>query len=100
MPISFNRLATVGALLTAVYASLAAPAAAPASSLVSAPPVSATVAPASDDPNGLLWTDNSNVIPKPMRGSLGSNILGPQNVPLDLENADLLAPPTTDAGTV
>ena len=64
-------------------------------------PASATVSPAPEDPNEILWTPNDNdVQPEPMRGPLGSNILGSQNVPIDLENADLLAPPSTDAGTV
>lgn len=71
----------------------------PSSSLAASAP-SDTVAPASDDPNGILWTENDNIRPEPMRGSLGSNILGPQNVPMDLQNADLFAPPSTDAGTV
>ncbi|KAF7789735.1 hypothetical protein EIP86_000681 [Pleurotus ostreatoroseus] len=70
------------------------------SSVVSFAPASATVAFASDDSNGLLWTDTSNTVPEAIRGSLGANILGPQNIPVDLENADFLAPPSTDAGTV
>ncbi|KAI0090189.1 oxalate decarboxylase [Irpex rosettiformis] len=72
----------------------------PSSSVASVEPPGATVAPASDDPNGILWTENDNITPEPMRGSLGSNILGPQNKPMDLQNADLLAPPSTDSGTV
>ena len=35
-----------------------------------------------------------------VRGGLGASVLGPQNVVIDLQNADLLAPPSTDAGTV
>lgn len=67
---------------------------------LAAPQSSPTVELASDNPNGLLWTMNSPITPEAIRGSLGSNILGPQNVPVDLQNADFLAPPSTDAGTV
>lgn len=94
------QLAVVNILLSVVYSVYAAPLASTASIASAAPPVSATVTPATDDPNEILWISTSDIIPEPMRGTLGSNILGPQNVPLDLQNADMLAPPTTDAGTV
>ena len=84
-------------LLAASRCAEGAPAPSP---VVSFAPASATVAFASDDSNGLLWTDTSNIVPEAIRGSLGANILGPQNIPIDLENADFLAPPSTDAGTV
>jgi hypothetical protein len=70
------------------------------------PPVT-TAGYASNDPNPPNWslqtdpkqmTDPSSV--QPQRGSLGGNIDGPQNIPLQYESPDLLAPPTTDAGTV
>ncbi|EKM54942.1 uncharacterized protein PHACADRAFT_142732 [Phanerochaete carnosa HHB-10118-sp] len=70
------------------------------SSTVSAPPVSETVAPASDDPNYVAWTSDYTGTPEAIRDSLGGTVIGPQNVPLDLENPDLLAPPTTDNGLV
>ncbi|OCH85111.1 oxalate oxidase [Obba rivulosa] len=61
-----------------------------------------TVPYASDNPNSRLWdlneTNLTAVVPE--RGSLGADILGQQNIPLELENADLLAPPTTDAGSI
>ncbi|QRW24238.1 oxalate decarboxylase [Rhizoctonia solani] len=41
-----------------------------------------------------------NELPEPIRGSRGANILGPQNVELDRQNPDILAPPTTDSGSV
>ncbi|KAF8889600.1 RmlC-like cupin domain-containing protein [Infundibulicybe gibba] len=50
------------------------------------------------DPNLPLWGLDSDVAPQPIRGNLGATILGPQNKPLELENADLFAPPTTDNG--
>ncbi|KAI0784529.1 oxalate decarboxylase [Abortiporus biennis] len=55
---------------------------------------------ASNDPNLPLWTIYDNIIPQPIRGPLGATILGPQNVPIAIENPSLLAPPTTDHGTV
>lgn len=71
-----------------------------ASSTSAAPPVYETVAPASDDPNYVAWAPGYTGTPEPMRGSLGSNVIGPQNIPLDLQNPDILAPPTTDHGSV
>jgi oxalate decarboxylase len=38
--------------------------------------------------------------PQPIRGDRGASILGPRNVPLERENSDLLASPSTDAGTI
>jgi hypothetical protein len=38
--------------------------------------------------------------PEPIQGNLGATILGPHNVPLELENPDLLTSPQTDHGTV
>ncbi|KAL0066821.1 hypothetical protein AAF712_006224 [Marasmius tenuissimus] len=74
--------------------------AAPATASSAAEPT-ATVPFASTDPNLPLWGPESDPsIPKPMRGRLGAPILGPDNKALDLQNADLLAPPTTDHGTV
>ena len=60
-----------------------------------------TVLPASSNPNTLLWQeDTAAVDPQPIRGTLGAKILGPQNFEVQLQNADLLAPPSTDSGTV
>jgi oxalate decarboxylase len=39
-------------------------------------------------------------VPQPIRGSEGAAIAGPRNVPLERANADQLAPPRTDSGTV
>jgi oxalate decarboxylase len=38
--------------------------------------------------------------PEPIRDGLGASILGPRNVPVERENPDLLASPSTDAGTL
>ncbi|KAF8137295.1 putative oxalate decarboxylase/oxidase [Boletus edulis] len=68
----------------------------------SVPPASTPTVPyASDDPNYWLWTaDSIDVNPQPIRGKLGADILGPQNIPIQLENSNALAPPTTDSGSV
>ncbi|KAI0091216.1 oxalate decarboxylase [Irpex rosettiformis] len=101
--------AVVCAVLLAHYAS-GAPAAiangtsssitSPTLSQNSASP-SPTVPYASDDPNYPIFpVDSPPADPQPIRGSLGGTILGPQNIPIDQENPDLLAPPTTDNGEV
>ncbi|KAJ3558353.1 hypothetical protein NM688_g982 [Phlebia brevispora] len=92
-----GRVFVCAFLLAASHCAEGAPA--PSSSSSAVLPLS-TVSFASTNPNGLLWSDTSNIDPEPIRGSLGTTVIGPQNVPLDLENADFLAPPTTDAGTV
>jgi oxalate decarboxylase len=38
--------------------------------------------------------------PEPIRGGEGAPILGPRNVPVELQNPDLLASPVTDSGTI
>jgi oxalate decarboxylase len=38
--------------------------------------------------------------PVPMRADEGAPILGPRNVAIERQNPDLLAPPSTDAGTI
>lgn len=47
-----------------------------------------------------LWRPNSDITPQPERDRLGASILGPQNVPVELQNPDQLAPPSTDNGPV
>ncbi|KAI0749398.1 oxalate decarboxylase [Daedaleopsis nitida] len=91
-------LATV--LANTPQAAFAAPTGTATSSASSAPYPSPTVPYASDDPNEELWNPKSNIVPGAQRGKFGANVLGPQNVPLELENPSLLAPPTTDHGTV
>ncbi|TFK94078.1 oxalate decarboxylase [Polyporus arcularius HHB13444] len=66
----------------------------------SAAPAWETVAPASDDPNYVLWDEDSTTDPQGVRDTYGASIMGPQNVPIALQNPDLLAPPTTDQGSV
>lgn len=72
-----------------------------ATSTDSSPPIpSPTVPYASDDPNYWLWNETTTIDPEPERGTLGASILGPQNVPIEKQNPDILAPPTTDSGSV
>ncbi|KAF9467804.1 putative oxalate decarboxylase/oxidase [Collybia nuda] len=52
------------------------------------------------DENLQLWNAESNIVPQPIRGNLGSTIVGPHNKAVELQNPDLLAPPTTDNGQV
>ena len=93
-------------IITAVCfagAALSAPAAAAdfkGVGLQSAPLPVPTVLPATGNPNTLLWQEDDSVDPQPIRGTLGAKILGPQNYPVQLQNADLLAPPSTDSGSV
>lgn len=83
----------------AIIASAAAQSNPSASS--SAPAATPTVPYASDDPNYWLWTAESmDVNPEPIREGLGASILGPQNIPMEMQNSDALAPPTTDNGDV
>lgn len=42
----------------------------------------------------------SNLNPEPIRGSTGASILGPQNIPVEVQNLALLAPPATDNGNI
>lgn len=71
------------------------------SSAASAAEPSATIGFASENPNRLAFgASETEDAPQPIRDTLGASILGPQNVALDQQNPDLLAPPTTDAGTV
>ncbi|KAG9313593.1 putative oxalate decarboxylase/oxidase [Chiua virens] len=68
---------------------------------VSASSPEPTIPYASDDPNYSLWTAESlDIDPQPIRGKLGGSILGPQNIPMEMENANALAPPSTDHGSV
>jgi oxalate decarboxylase len=48
----------------------------------------------------LQHTASSNGDPEPIRPGRGATILGPRNVPVELENPDVLVAPETDAGTV
>ena len=68
----------------------------PSVSIASAP--SETVAPASDDPNSLAYPPGTSGPAQPIRGDLGANIIGPQNLPIQQENPDIVAPPSTDSG--
>ena len=90
-------------------ASIVAPVISSGTASASAEEASPTVPYASNNPNLLAWNPaTTSGDPQPIRYTsngdsdppLGASILGPQNVPIDIQNPDLLAPPTTDAGTV
>ncbi|KDQ59152.1 hypothetical protein JAAARDRAFT_128142 [Jaapia argillacea MUCL 33604] len=56
---------------------------------------------ASDDPNYPMWNNYTETTPEAERGTLGTTVIGgTSDLQLDIQNPDLLAPPTTDAGTV
>jgi oxalate decarboxylase len=45
-------------------------------------------------------TNGADSAPEPIRPGRGATILGPRNVPVEVENPDVLVAPETDAGTV
>ncbi|KAL0573911.1 hypothetical protein V5O48_008031 [Marasmius crinis-equi] len=75
-----------------------------ASSVSSSAPQSSPTVPFVDtNPNLPLWgpnTDPNDPVVAPIRGQLGATVLGPDNKPIDLQSPDILAPPTTDHGSV
>ncbi|KAJ7222089.1 oxalate decarboxylase [Mycena pura] len=82
---------------SSAHTSTASPSVASKSSSATEP--TATVRFASTDPNSPLWSLDSGT-PAAIREGLGAPILGPTNPSLEQENPDLLAPPTTDSGSV
>ncbi|KDQ07255.1 hypothetical protein BOTBODRAFT_38960 [Botryobasidium botryosum FD-172 SS1] len=62
--------------------------------------IRATPPPASNDPNDSFLSLFQSETPEPIRGAAGAALLGPQNIPLDRQNPDFLAPPSTDSGSV
>src|ERR1700761_7642654 len=50
--------------------------------------------------DSLQHSRSSNGDPQPIRGGIGATILGPRNVPVEVENPDVFVAPETDAGTV
>ena len=100
-PASFPAISSSAAPVVSSAASIVASVAGAATGSASAASASPTVAYASDSANGLMWNpDTTETNVQPIRGALGSTILGPQNVAIEQQNPDLLAPPTTDHGTV
>ena len=80
--------------------SMASSSSASGTSTSSAADATSTVPYASDDPNGVQWNETSTATPQAERSTVGSTILGPHNVPLELQSPALLAPPTSDSGSV
>ncbi|KAF9007406.1 oxalate decarboxylase [Cyathus striatus] len=71
-----------------------------ASGTSSAPAATATVPFISLDPNGPLWNINSTTTPEAIRGSLGASVMGPTDEYTVKQNPDMLAPPSTDHGSL
>jgi hypothetical protein len=106
---ALGRLLALLSLTAAVTAAPAPAASSPATPAAAstptftevAPAATPTVAYASDNANTPLWGPGSaGVVPEPIRGQAGALLLSSHNTPVELENPDLLAPPSTDAGTV
>ena len=72
----------------------------PVSSVASADASQETVLLASDLQNGIMWNTTTDLDTQPMRGELGGTILAQQNIPLQQQNPDILAPPKTDHNTM
>ncbi|KAH9945435.1 oxalate decarboxylase [Epithele typhae] len=100
--VTSSAISTSAVSSSAISSSLAssAPASSTGSATSTAIGSTETVPYASDDPNYPAWNETSTTDPEAVHGSLGASILGPQNVPVALQNPDLLAPPTTDSGSV
>ncbi|KAH8118035.1 RmlC-like cupin domain-containing protein, partial [Phellopilus nigrolimitatus] len=71
-----------------------------ASSVLSALSEAQTVVPASDEPNDPVWSQNTNETIAVVNGQLGAAAISPDDMMLDRQNPDMLAPPTTDSGSV
>ncbi|KAF9531104.1 oxalate decarboxylase [Crepidotus variabilis] len=70
------------------------------SSTASAAASTATVPYISLNPNYPLWGPDDTTTPQAERGTLGASVIGPTDSDTVKQNPDLLAPPTTDAGSV
>lgn len=70
------------------------------SSISSAPPEEETVSAASDFLNDQAYSQGTTETPEAINGGLGASLIFPDNIALDQQNPDVLAPPTTDQGTV
>lgn len=71
-----------------------------ASSSSTTPDPSTTGGVTSDAPNSPAWDESFQGTPQPVDGALGAPVLGPHNLPLELEAPDFVLPPTTDHGSV
>ncbi|KAK0481203.1 oxalate decarboxylase [Armillaria luteobubalina] len=76
-----------------------------ASTTASAASSTPTVPYISTDPNESLWSEDiaDPSALQPVRGKTGAPFLRPapaENIPIDMQNPDLLAPPSTDSGAV
>ncbi|THH09032.1 hypothetical protein EW145_g2308 [Phellinidium pouzarii] len=70
------------------------------SGVASVAPAFETAGAASDLPNDPAFQQGSDVTPEAISGGLGATLIAPDDTVIDQQNPDILAPPTTDAGTV
>lgn len=68
------------------------------SSTSTAPSEAQTVPPASDDPNYPEWSQDTNATVEAEHGTLGATILTNEDIEIEQQNPDSVAPPTTDNG--
>ena len=96
---AFAAPAASSAASSAVVASSVVP-----SATSSAAVATATVPYISLNPNYPLWGASGETseeeAPSAQRGTLGASVIGPTDSSIVLQNPDLLAPPTTDGGSV
>ncbi|KAF8071551.1 oxalate decarboxylase [Lyophyllum atratum] len=93
--VSSSAVAVSTVVVSSAITSIAHP-----TSTVSAPQATATVPFIDLDPNEPLWPLDSPGDHQPIRGSLGALLMGPTNPEIVAQNPDLLAPPSTDHGSV
>lgn len=68
------------------------------SAVLSAVPEFETVAPASDALNTPGWSQDTDEIVEAINGQLGATVIAPDDMQIDQQNPDSLAPPSTDSG--
>ncbi|EJD06750.1 oxalate decarboxylase [Fomitiporia mediterranea MF3/22] len=70
------------------------------STVGTAVPVTQIVAPAGNNPNFQPYPQGTDEIPQPINRDLGAPLMAPDNIAISQQNPDLLAPPSTDHGSV
>ncbi|KAI5122517.1 hypothetical protein M0805_005245 [Coniferiporia weirii] len=71
-----------------------------ASAASSAPSAFVTAGAASDSPNDQAFPQGTTETPEAINGQLGGTVIAPDDTVIDQQNPDILAPPSTDSGTV
>lgn len=96
-PTANNSTVPASSAETPVSASLPVPVVSGVSSAIAA---FETAGPASNSSNDQVFPQDSNAPAEAINGQLGASLIAPDDTVLDDQNPDLLAPPSTDAGTV